>query len=57
MRGGGEGGEGGGAEGCKVHVSAQIPKFGHHSISSQTARGPTPNVQDSAAPLWSRSVS
>lgn len=23
-----------GAQGCKVHMSAQIPKFGHHTLKS-----------------------
>lgn len=32
-----------GAEGCKVHMSARIPKFGHHRFTlhagSQTGQG------------------
>lgn len=44
-------------EGCKVHMSARIPKFGHHRLSPHASRragwmAQALKIHDTAAPLW-----
>lgn len=53
-----------GPEGCKEHMSARIPKFGHHRFTLHSGKrqqadwtGQTLKIHDTAALLWGRSVS